>query len=771
MGAVHKFDLTSDVTHLIVGEYDTPKYRYVAKERQDVKIMLPSWIEAVRELWIQDKPVNLAALEQENTLPAFYGLRICMTGFEDQEQRQQIISLVTDNGADYHGDLTKQITHLVVFKPDGAKYKHAKSWGLKLVSLEWLCDSAKRGMILQEELYNPEWPASERGKGAWIKKRIISPGKRSRDDSIGDLEGGKRKIRRTASTKLTSQNENIWGDIVGGANGVQVAESGVWEGPVVAGVGKTEDVKGAPRPAAPAIIPVATEPIRPQDFLHGRQFYIEGFERKKYDVLANHIFSRGGTVVDSPDSLNAVAAVSSIMVPHDWPASKVATPSPEISVVTEFWLEQCIWTKTLVSPFNYLLGRPLGDGFRNQLQGFTVCSTGFEGSALRHLSIVVKLAGGKYDEFFSKSASVLICDLTKRVRREKLLSAHAWEIPAVSLDWLIDSIMSGEKQLFRKYLVRMKRTASMNGETTAIEKEPEDRRSNNENTEHHPGDTTSKERGPRAAQRPDTSAFDNDPPRKMEEAEATAKSLETTRTVPPQEVPLEAQRDPPLPSKSPRKSPLRPRPNRDTTLARASSTTVAEDALVSSLLLKSKSTSLIGNENMDSSRSTDGTHRKRVPGRILGRAPSNASVVSRASSVDSTASKGEAVQWTISKASSGHGGSEQQRGTDSTGSALSTKENDRPAVSSVLEGLLAQTDCREEEAPPPQTQMHYEDTESAEYKAQMLARVTGKTYVRKEKARVATISNIKTQTSSAGATGRAGRVLRDRQSAVTSGLR
>ena len=84
MGAQHKFDLTSDVTHLIVGAYETPKYRYVAKERPDVKVLMPSWVEAVRQLWIEDQPIDLDAIEREHTLPTFAGLQICMTGFEDR---------------------------------------------------------------------------------------------------------------------------------------------------------------------------------------------------------------------------------------------------------------------------------------------------------------------------------------------------------------------------------------------------------------------------------------------------------------------------------------------------------------------------------------------------------------------------------------------------------------------------------------------------------------------------------------------------------------
>lgn len=86
MGATHKFDLTSDVTHLVVGDTDTPKYKFVAKERLDVVCVLPSWIEAVREAWMAGGEVDVLALEKEHRLPVLYNLKICLTGFADREQ-------------------------------------------------------------------------------------------------------------------------------------------------------------------------------------------------------------------------------------------------------------------------------------------------------------------------------------------------------------------------------------------------------------------------------------------------------------------------------------------------------------------------------------------------------------------------------------------------------------------------------------------------------------------------------------------------------------
>lgn len=84
MGASHRLDLTPDVTHLIVGSYDTPKYRYVAKERPDVRPMTVRWIEAIRELWMSAQDIDLEALEKEHTLPTFASLKFSMTGCDDR---------------------------------------------------------------------------------------------------------------------------------------------------------------------------------------------------------------------------------------------------------------------------------------------------------------------------------------------------------------------------------------------------------------------------------------------------------------------------------------------------------------------------------------------------------------------------------------------------------------------------------------------------------------------------------------------------------------
>ena len=217
MGADHKLDLTSDTTHLIVGSADTLKYQYVARERDDIKVLGPEWIEAVRDQWITDLPLDLDAITEQHRVPTLAGLKICITGFDDLSFRAQLQKNVKDNGGEYTGDLTKDVTHLIAARPEGKKYEYGMQWQKKVVSLKWYKDTLERRMQLDESLYHPTIPTVEQGVGAWNRKPRTSPqlGKRTREDKVGPEPS--RKLRRTASARLGSQNQDMWSDIVGGA--------------------------------------------------------------------------------------------------------------------------------------------------------------------------------------------------------------------------------------------------------------------------------------------------------------------------------------------------------------------------------------------------------------------------------------------------------------------------------------------------------------------------------------------------------------------------
>jgi len=92
MGGVHTLNLTSDVTHLLVEVSNPPttahlttKYKFVAANCQDVRVLKPAWLETVYQSWMAGKKINMQALEKEYKLPIFAGLSVCLTGFEDSK--------------------------------------------------------------------------------------------------------------------------------------------------------------------------------------------------------------------------------------------------------------------------------------------------------------------------------------------------------------------------------------------------------------------------------------------------------------------------------------------------------------------------------------------------------------------------------------------------------------------------------------------------------------------------------------------------------------
>jgi len=219
MGATHSLDLTSDVTHLVVGCIDTPKYAYVAKERPDIRVLQPGFIDAVKARWMKGEDVRaeLPALEKEYKCPTFWGLRICVTGFSDLDLRQSLTKVIEQGGGEYCGDLRQSVTHLVAKEPAGKKYEFALQWQQKIVGVEWIWMSVQRGMALEEKLFAATLPPESRGMGAVKVEEVYGVnglGKRTRGEEQGGPVG-KRKMRRVATETLGERKDEVWADIGG----------------------------------------------------------------------------------------------------------------------------------------------------------------------------------------------------------------------------------------------------------------------------------------------------------------------------------------------------------------------------------------------------------------------------------------------------------------------------------------------------------------------------------------------------------------------------
>ncbi|GAO17060.1 uncharacterized protein UV8b_07836 [Ustilaginoidea virens] len=478
LGGIHKYDLTPEVTHLIVGDYETPKYRHVARERPDIRAMDAAWIEAIAELWKNDLELDFLSLEREHQLRALeksgseiasahqeqstgrQSLLICLTGFG--EQRDDIAAKIVAHGGRYTGDLTRKCTHLIASKPEGKKFTAAKSWNIYTVTLDWLDKSIERGMILDESRFDPLLPVEEQGLGAWIKKdprRASSLGKRSRSlASIVAEDKGARKLRKTASMKLNSQRDHLWGDILGHP-------------------GSGDDSFAAEQPSMEphphphhALAEASSTRRQPEPFRHfevtqkegvfrGCVFAIQGFCQKRYTVLQDTITTLGGAVASSlqevisggaeADDFHRFLIVPQLSRPDSLPD---ASSRDGVETVTEFYIEKCLHGKQFFHPSEHVLGQPFPvfpiPGFAE----LVICSAAFTGLELSQIARSLTQLGAKFEEEFRRSTSVLVCRSLSAMRKDKLRYALEWGVPVVPADWLWECIATGSRVPLDKHI-------------------------------------------------------------------------------------------------------------------------------------------------------------------------------------------------------------------------------------------------------------------------------------------------------------------------------
>ncbi|KAF3037248.1 hypothetical protein E8E12_006730 [Didymella heteroderae] len=482
MGATIKLDLTSDVTHLVAGNTDSAKYRYVAKLREDVKVLSPAWLEALREVWMEgDDSMDVAGLEKQYRLPTFFGLKICLTGFDNPEQRKYIQETVDQNGAEYHGDLTKNVTHLIAAAPTGKKYEHALNWRMKIVSLEWFERSLERGMVLEETLYNPTLPAEERGKDAWIRIENPSPaiGKRTREAGKPQtLNPNRRKLRRAASTKLGYQGDALWAEIITPSGDQGKNEEDDWrednlfkqttshEGPPAIPPNGDETPHSDDPEETSAHSPASAALSRPPELEQGEGIFqsriivIHGFDQDKTNILQTHLEKNGACVLGSDDLERLPSSDlrrAYLVIPHDVEVDVVSGSLPEragsiTTLVTNWWVERCLYGKRLVDPTDDVLSRPFDKLSINGFSGLVVNSTGFSGIELLHVTKAVTLIGATYDEQLHAKTSVIICN-SRKPAPQKLKFATDRRIPAVHAEWLWECLGTGALQPFGNHML------------------------------------------------------------------------------------------------------------------------------------------------------------------------------------------------------------------------------------------------------------------------------------------------------------------------------
>ncbi|KAF5273001.1 hypothetical protein FQA39_LY07650 [Lamprigera yunnana] len=152
MGGYVSASLMESCTHLVTNSVKSEKYIKAAESGKN--IMLSSWI---TDVWEASLKSNIHATNEtfsKHKCPVLYNLIVCCTGLS-LTQRNELQQLITDHGGTYKEQLHVHKTDIVITEnaTQSAKYKAAKKYNIKCVTVKWAVDSVKNGYAMPDNLY------------------------------------------------------------------------------------------------------------------------------------------------------------------------------------------------------------------------------------------------------------------------------------------------------------------------------------------------------------------------------------------------------------------------------------------------------------------------------------------------------------------------------------------------------------------------------------------------------------------------------------------
>ncbi|KAG8190391.1 hypothetical protein JTE90_022034 [Oedothorax gibbosus] len=149
-GGTHYSYLSDMVSHVIC---DNPDNEAVAEAQElfEKPVLTSRWVILSSKC---GKLLPLAGFSAvKNQL--FYGLVFCPSQLSLKDKKK-LWAMVTFFGGTFRLNFNKSCTHLVVGKPEGAKYEKALACGVKVVTPDWITDSIQNKYQCDEDLYHPK---------------------------------------------------------------------------------------------------------------------------------------------------------------------------------------------------------------------------------------------------------------------------------------------------------------------------------------------------------------------------------------------------------------------------------------------------------------------------------------------------------------------------------------------------------------------------------------------------------------------------------------
>lgn len=415
MGGIFFDDLMADVNVLIVGDYDTEKYKFCAKRRYDIKFVKAEAIYTLFDKWKQGEDFEPSVLK-EYVSPVFDRISICMSRLSNEEgdiyNKAYISTLIKEYKGTPTESLLMSTSFVVTTEKKGKRFEKAQEWGIPVVHPKWVLDSVKRGAILESTYYDiTKRQQSSIGDGSCIIWDQIPPGKFNLYDTSNPVYQRSQQaykhstIRQKYTTSVNSGSNNLFS---------------------------------------------------------GLRFLTYGFTEDQMAKLSEVITRNGGELTGSYED-----TVTHLIIPSNMPFKAVPSrlkqliDTHDVSVVNEWFLDRSLFYKQLKFdswsiPRNYC----------NLNLNLRISISGFSGVEFFHISKLIEILGCQLVDTFQADCNLLAVNLysvglnkanspklfhykysdilscrphgqaSNKATKAKIAAAKKWGIPVISLAYL-----------------------------------------------------------------------------------------------------------------------------------------------------------------------------------------------------------------------------------------------------------------------------------------------------------------------------------------------
>lgn len=372
--------LMENVDVLIIGDYNTEKYKFCVKNRNDIIFVQPYCIEDIYERFKEGGRLSNYATHTLNKSVLFkdYKIRIfdsmsfclCRLGKENvapDYHRDFIQKSIIKNGGLCTESLSNKTTAVVSITKTGKRISKAIEWNIPVIHPRWIIDCIRRGAILELKYYNT----------LTIRDEDIGKGSCNVWDHIEDIKIDECEVEIKNVEDITKNKPRT--QKIENENGIEQER-----------MNKKDELK------------------EKEYIFSGLRFSHSGFDEEKVSKLNKIIIENGGLIVNSEDIRNIdIFILSSSTSIFKLPSVlKTELDKNGIKIVNEWLIERSIYYGKLIID-NWSNPR----NFFNLNLKIKIHISGFYGIESLHIKKLIENVGCQFIEVFNSECDILIINL------------------------------------------------------------------------------------------------------------------------------------------------------------------------------------------------------------------------------------------------------------------------------------------------------------------------------------------------------------------------